>query len=200
MSNFYNGCKCPQAGPAHGGRIALPGAVGSGDGSGSVSAEEQPADKGDQGADGGAAVGAAGSDVPGGASQSDATSAAGEAARFGGDFARGKRLRKLLRLINNRVTLQTLSSFQRRMLGLAMGVLLLHIAAFVAVMITLSSNETWVSELDAAGTCCARLGERFHRMHAAAEDWCLRRCRVPAGFSCACVLACLAAKLLLTCC
>lgn len=105
----------------------------------------------------GALAGAAGAEADtalgagGGAGQSDVTSGAGDGAQLGGDFARGKRLRKLLRLINNQVTANTLTAFQRRILGLSFGVLLLHVAAFAAVMATLSSDATYAQELDAAG-------------------------------------------------
>lgn len=92
-----------------------------------------------------AAVGA------GHASMSDATSGAVDGAHLVGDFARGKRLRKLLRLLSSATTVRIVRMFRLRMMGLALGVLLVHAAAFAAMLALLARDEAHIKELGAAG-------------------------------------------------
>jgi hypothetical protein len=121
-------------------------------------AGSDPAVRGGRAQPGPGAVGAPGDgatgagDGPSGADgASEGTSAAGDGAHLVGDFARGKRLRKLLRLINNGATAATLAMFRFRMLLMTMTVLAVHVAAFVAVMVVLSDESSYVTNLAAAG-------------------------------------------------
>jgi len=101
---------------------------------------------------GGPAPGVGGSEG-GGASASDNTSGVGDATHLEGDFARGKRLRKLLKVLNSYATVKTMNTFKQRMIGLSLAVLLLHIAAYAAIMASLANQEAYLLEVDAVGEC-----------------------------------------------
>jgi hypothetical protein len=83
------------------------------------------------------------------------TSASGADAGGVNDFSRGKRLKKLLRLLNSKAAQQAVVVFKYRMLLLVLGIVMLHIACFASVMLVLKSTHTVLTELRAAG-------ERLH--------------------------------------
>lgn len=151
MSRWCCTCLSKQTADQEDEEIDLPGVVPGGD-EGTEGASEGPAVEGAAGEQpaGADAAGGPGAEAAAAASQSDVTSAAGDSAHIG-DFARGRRLRKLLRLINSRVTMQTLGTFKGRMLLMSFGVLLLHVAAFVAMLVSLANETTYVNELNSSG-------------------------------------------------
>jgi hypothetical protein len=140
------------------GEVQLPGAVreegsgGEGDEATAVASEPEGAAK-ETPPDSGGVGHAVGSEAEGATSASDATGGGS-----GGDFARGKRLRRLLRVLNSYATVKTLDTFNTRVLMMSCGVLLLHVAAFVAIMAALANEDSYLHEVDATGGMGWHLG------------------------------------------
>lgn len=67
------------------------------------------------------------------------------------DYGRGKRLRKLMRLLSSRAALQTVVSFRLRMIVLALVIMVVHMGAFGAVMGFLEKQDNLMDEVAAAG-------------------------------------------------
>ena len=87
----------------------------------------------------------------GGAAGTEVTSASGADAGGVNDFSRGKRLKKLLRLLNSKAAQQAVVLFKYRMLLLVLGIIVMHIVCFATVIIVLQGTHTVLTELRAAG-------------------------------------------------
>jgi hypothetical protein len=117
-----------------------------------AAAADDGSGEGDAAGDGAGGEAASASEAASGAEGSTTTGSTG-----GGDFARGKRLRKLLRALNSYATVRTMNVFRLRMILLSGGVLLLHVVAFVAALATISAGESHTHENDATGGRAGRL-------------------------------------------
>ncbi len=133
----------------------LPGAVpegGAGTEEGASEPRDEAADRAPADDAAGGEAGAVGGPAAGGASSaSDVTSGVGEGGRLVGDFARGKRLCKLLRVLNSAATVRTMDVFQLRVTAMSLLVLVAHIAAFAAILAGLAKEEANLRDVDAAG-------------------------------------------------
>eukprot|EP00775_Hariotina_reticulata_P007071 gene7071-7284_t len=67
------------------------------------------------------------------------------------DYARGKRLRRLARVMNSRLALKTASRFQRHTVLMILGLLLAHIVCFAVSLVTINSQAQYMKEVDDAG-------------------------------------------------
>lgn len=67
------------------------------------------------------------------------------------DYSRGKRLRKLLRLLSSRAAVETLNTFKLHIHLLVAGVVLLHAACFVIMLYFINHQATYVTDITAAG-------------------------------------------------
>lgn len=68
------------------------------------------------------------------------------------DYSRGKRLRKLMRLLSSKAALQVVTGFRFKVVLLAFGILLLHIGSFAAIVGYVGKSSSYLTELSAAGT------------------------------------------------
>ena len=158
------------AGVAGGSEADLPGAVVGGgggssalDGGTEAGASERSGRVGGAGwrapSEGGASgVGGAEGGNAGSAAGDDASSVSGAASRSG-DYARGKRLRRLLRALNSGAVTALLHTFRTRMVAMALAVLLLHAAAYGVVAVLLGAQAGHLRDIDAAGN----IGDALHR-------------------------------------
>jgi hypothetical protein len=67
------------------------------------------------------------------------------------DFSRGKRLKKLLRLLNSAAARATIIAFRLRMLLLTAAVGVLHVVCFGVLIGRMAGAQTKLQELQAAG-------------------------------------------------
>jgi hypothetical protein len=109
---------------------------------------------------------AAGSGSGGGAGQGPAegdqgekaTTDAGSEATSGvdpglvSDYGRGKRLRKLMRLLSSKAAMQVVVGFRFKVIILVVAIGIIHMAAFGALVGFLSKQYTYLDEVEAAGT------------------------------------------------
>lgn len=72
------------------------------------------------------------------------------------DYSKGKRLRKLLRLLNSKQALQAITSFKLSMVALSIGLTIIHLGCFVLLMVFINQQDGYVKEIDAAGGGRAR--------------------------------------------
>jgi hypothetical protein len=104
---------------------------------------------GDKGAAAGKAPGdAAASDLN---SESQATTNTGADGSLVSDYGRGKRLRKLVRLLSSKAALQVVVGFRFKVIILVGIICLVHMGAFGALLGFLGKQDTYLDEVFAAG-------------------------------------------------
>jgi hypothetical protein len=67
------------------------------------------------------------------------------------DYGRGKRLRKLVRLLSSKAALQVVVSFRFKVILLVLAICVIHLAAFSVLVGFLSKQYTYLDEVEAAG-------------------------------------------------
>lgn len=68
------------------------------------------------------------------------------------DYSRGKRLRKLMRLLSSKAALQVVTGFRLKVVLLAFGILVLHVGSFAAIVGYMNTATSYLQDLTAAGT------------------------------------------------
>lgn len=67
------------------------------------------------------------------------------------DYGRGKRLRKLVRLLSSKAAMQVVVAFRYKVILLVMAIGIIHLAAFGVLVGFLSKQYTYLDEVEAAG-------------------------------------------------
>lgn len=135
---------------------ALPGAVDDPDGPAALFK------RGGEGSTSSAGGGAAGQDDAGGAagdkgaasdaaSGSVATTNTANDTGIVSDYGRGKRLRKLMRLLSSKAALQVVVSFRFRVILLVAAICIVHLGAFGALLAFISKQDSMLDDVEAAG-------------------------------------------------
>lgn len=89
-----------------------------------------------------------------GGGDNSASEASASAAGDGGvvsDYSRGKRLRKLMRLLSSKAALQVVTGFRTKVVLLAFAMVLVHIASFSTLMGMVQFGISYMTDLAAAG-------------------------------------------------
>jgi len=84
-------------------------------------------------------------DVPGEAGE------AADDALYQSDFKRGKRLRKLARLLASKRATKAGARFKQHTVLLALGLIVAHLACFVASVVLIDNQRQYINEVDDAG-------------------------------------------------
>jgi len=95
-------------------------------------------------------------DKAGAAFKADADAASESSASYAhselvSDYSRGKRLRKLKKLLSSKAALQVVTGFRYKLILLALAILMLHVASFSVILSFIAKQHTYLKELGAAG-------------------------------------------------
>jgi hypothetical protein len=86
-----------------------------------------------------------------GGSESQATASTAADGGIVSDYGRGRRLRKLMRLLSSKAALQTVVGFRFKVIVLAAAIMAMHMGAFAALMGLMGKQDTYMTEVAAAG-------------------------------------------------
>jgi hypothetical protein len=84
----------------------------------------------------------------------------GEDQGYHSDFKRGKRLRKLMRLLGSKQAEKVPDRFYSHTVMVTVLVMVIHLACFIASVVLLESQKSFITEVDDAGSAVIAM----HRM------------------------------------